>query len=147
MPLLSRAKRRVGRALGGAAMHADARQMEFCTYLSAILLAGLLLNALLGLWWADPVAGFVKFRSPRGFKCRIRHSIPSDIATRSRHKGQQAVAPLDHSRPQAVLSNLFILTAYMKRSGAIRGHYANRPVCGIALLRETRRLSRYTGIP
>ena len=41
MPLLSRAKRNVGRALGSAAMHADAKQTEFCTYLSAILLAGL----------------------------------------------------------------------------------------------------------
>lgn len=59
MPLLSRAKRRVGRALGSAAMHADAKQTEFCTYLSAILLVGLLLNALFGLWWADPVAGLV----------------------------------------------------------------------------------------
>jgi divalent metal cation (Fe/Co/Zn/Cd) transporter len=57
MPLLSRAKRKVGRALGSAAMHADAKQTEFCTYLSGILLAGLLLNALFGLWWADPVAG------------------------------------------------------------------------------------------
>ena len=44
MPVLSRAKRKVGRALGSAAMHADARQTEFCTYLSAILLAGLLLK-------------------------------------------------------------------------------------------------------
>jgi len=59
MPLLSRAKRRVGHALGSAAMHADAKQTEFCTYLSAILLAGLLLNAIFGLWWADPVAGFI----------------------------------------------------------------------------------------
>lgn len=56
MPLLSHAKRSVGRALNSAAMHADARQTEFCTYLSAILLAGLLLNALFGFWWADPVA-------------------------------------------------------------------------------------------
>ena len=53
MPLLSRAKRRVGRALGSAAMHADAKQTEFCTYLSGVLLAGLVLNALFGLWWAD----------------------------------------------------------------------------------------------
>jgi divalent metal cation (Fe/Co/Zn/Cd) transporter len=45
MPLLSRAKRKVGRAMGSAAMHADAKQTEFCTYLSAILLGGLLLNA------------------------------------------------------------------------------------------------------
>jgi divalent metal cation (Fe/Co/Zn/Cd) transporter len=59
MPLLSRAKRRVGRALGSAAMHADAKQTEFCTYLSGILLAGLLLNAFFGLWWADPVAALI----------------------------------------------------------------------------------------
>jgi divalent metal cation (Fe/Co/Zn/Cd) transporter len=59
MPLLSRAKRRVGRALGSAAMHADAKQTEFCTYLSGILLAGLLLNTLFGLWWADPVAALI----------------------------------------------------------------------------------------
>jgi divalent metal cation (Fe/Co/Zn/Cd) transporter len=59
VPLLWRAKRKVGRALGSAAMHADAKQTEFCTYLSAILLAGLLLNTLSGLWWADPVAALV----------------------------------------------------------------------------------------
>jgi len=59
MPLLSRAKRRVGVGLGSAAMEADARQTDFCTYLSGILLGGLLLNALFGLWWADPVAGLV----------------------------------------------------------------------------------------
>ena len=59
MPLLSRAKRQVGRAMGSAAMHADAKQAEFCTYLSAILLAGLVLNAALGLWWADAVAALV----------------------------------------------------------------------------------------
>jgi divalent metal cation (Fe/Co/Zn/Cd) transporter len=59
MPLLSRAKRKVGAVLGSAAMHADAKQTEFCTYLSGILLVGLSLNALFGLWWADPVAGLV----------------------------------------------------------------------------------------
>lgn len=59
MPLLSRAKRQVARGLGSAAMNADARQAEFCTYLSAILLAGLLLNATFGLWWADPAAALV----------------------------------------------------------------------------------------
>jgi divalent metal cation (Fe/Co/Zn/Cd) transporter len=59
MPLLSRAKRRVGSSLRSAAMHADARQTEFCTYLSAILLGGLLLNAVRGLGWADPVAALV----------------------------------------------------------------------------------------
>lgn len=59
MPLLSRAKRHVGTSLQSAAMHADARQTEFCTYLSAILLGGLLLNTVWGLWWADPVAALV----------------------------------------------------------------------------------------
>jgi divalent metal cation (Fe/Co/Zn/Cd) transporter len=59
MPLLSRAKRKVGTALGSAAMHADAKQTDFCVYLSAILLVGLLLNALFGLWWADPIAALV----------------------------------------------------------------------------------------
>ena len=40
-------------------MHADAKQTDFCVYLSAILLIGLLLNALFGLWWADPIAALV----------------------------------------------------------------------------------------
>jgi len=56
MPLLSRAKRKVASKLGSAAMHADSKQTEFCAYLSAILLGGLAMNALFGLWWADPVA-------------------------------------------------------------------------------------------
>jgi divalent metal cation (Fe/Co/Zn/Cd) transporter len=59
MPLLMRAKRRVAVGIKSAAMAADAKQTEFCTYLSAILLGGLLLNALLGWWWADPVAALV----------------------------------------------------------------------------------------
>jgi divalent metal cation (Fe/Co/Zn/Cd) transporter len=59
MPLLARAKRKVGTALGSAAMHADARQTDFCTYLSAILLGGLLLNAVFGFWWADPLSALI----------------------------------------------------------------------------------------
>lgn len=59
MPLLSRAKRRVAVDLNSAAMNADARQTEFCTYLSAILLGGLLLNAIAGFWWADPAAALI----------------------------------------------------------------------------------------
>ena len=59
MPILSRAKKRVAKALHSAAMKADAKQTDFCVYLSAILLVGLLLNAALGWWWADPVAGLV----------------------------------------------------------------------------------------
>jgi divalent metal cation (Fe/Co/Zn/Cd) transporter len=59
MSLLSRAKRRVGHAMGSAAMNADAKQTEFCTYLSAILLVGLLLNVFFGWWWADPLAALI----------------------------------------------------------------------------------------
>ena len=59
MPILSKAKRRVAAGIGSGAMQADSRQTDFCTYLSVILLGGLLLNALLGWWWADPVAGLV----------------------------------------------------------------------------------------
>ena len=59
MPLLARAKRQVARQLNSGAMHADSRQTDFCFYLSAILLAGLVLNGLLGWWWADPVAALV----------------------------------------------------------------------------------------
>ncbi|MBM0123596.1 cation transporter [Pimelobacter simplex] len=59
MPLLSKAQRRTGRALGSNAVVADGTQTLLCTWLSAALLAGLLLNALLGWTWADPVAGLV----------------------------------------------------------------------------------------
>src|SRR5947199_7857823 len=59
MPILSRAKKRVGSELGSAAMRADAKQTDFCVYLSAILLAGLLFNAALGWWWADPAAALI----------------------------------------------------------------------------------------
>jgi len=59
MPLLVRGKRRVARGLSSGAMMADAKQTELCTYLSAILLGGLLLNLLFGWWWADPVAALV----------------------------------------------------------------------------------------
>ena len=59
MPLLSRAKKKVAKELGSAAMYADAKQTDFCVYLSAILLIGLLLNAGPGWWWADPVAALI----------------------------------------------------------------------------------------
>lgn len=59
MPVLARAKRRVARGLGSGAMQADSRQTDICAYLSATLLGGLVLNALAGWWWADPVAGLI----------------------------------------------------------------------------------------
>lgn len=59
MPLLVRAKRQVARAINSGALMADSKQTELCTYLSAILLGGLLLNALFGWWWADPIAALI----------------------------------------------------------------------------------------
>ena len=59
MPLLVRAKRRTGRELGSATVLADSTQTLLCTYLSAVLLAGLVLNAWLGWSWADPIAALV----------------------------------------------------------------------------------------
>ena len=56
MPMLARAKRRNGNAMGSATVVADSNQTKLCAYLSAILLAGLILNATAGWWWADPVA-------------------------------------------------------------------------------------------
>lgn len=59
MPVLAREKRKVAAGLNSRAMHADSRQTDICAYLSAILLAGLLLNALFGWWWADSVMALV----------------------------------------------------------------------------------------
>ena len=59
MPFLSWAQRRTGRSLGSNAVVADSTQTLLCTYLSAALLAGLVLNAALGWTWADPLAGLV----------------------------------------------------------------------------------------
>jgi divalent metal cation (Fe/Co/Zn/Cd) transporter len=59
MPLLSYAQRRAGRELGSASAVADSRQTLLCTYLSGVLLIGLLLNALWGWSWADPLAALV----------------------------------------------------------------------------------------
>ncbi|HYN86454.1 MAG TPA: cation transporter [Pyrinomonadaceae bacterium] len=59
MPLLAREKRRVAARLESRALRADSRQTDICAYLSAILLAGLALNALFGWWWADPAAALL----------------------------------------------------------------------------------------
>lgn len=59
MPLLSRAQRRTGRTLGSGALFADGTQTLLCTYLSAVLLVSLLLNAVLGWYWADPLGALV----------------------------------------------------------------------------------------
>lgn len=59
MPFISYAQRRTGKALGSNAVYADGTQTLLCTYLSAVLLVGLLLNATLGWSWADPIAGLI----------------------------------------------------------------------------------------
>ncbi|MYW11929.1 cation transporter [Streptomyces sp. SID2563] len=59
MPFLSAAQRRAGRELGSASAVADSKQTLLCTYLSAVLLVGLVLNATLGWSWADPIAALV----------------------------------------------------------------------------------------
>lgn len=59
MPFLSLAERRAGRELGSATAVADSRQTLICTYLSAAVLVGLVVNSLFGWWWADAIAGLV----------------------------------------------------------------------------------------
>ena len=59
MPFLSRAQRTAGRELGSASAVADSKQTLLCTYLSVVLLVGLLVNVLFGWSWADPLAGLV----------------------------------------------------------------------------------------
>jgi divalent metal cation (Fe/Co/Zn/Cd) transporter len=93
MPLLARAKRRVAFALSSGALVAEAKQTEICAYLSGILLAGLLLNAAVGWWWADPVAALVmvplivregvaavRGQSPCCAECAPAESVPSSVA-------------------------------------------------------------------
>ncbi|AIG80396.1 Co/Zn/Cd cation transporters-like protein [Amycolatopsis japonica] len=59
MPFLSYAQRRAGRELGSASAVADSKQTLLCTYLSGVLLVGLLLNSLFGWYWADPLVALV----------------------------------------------------------------------------------------
>ena len=59
MPFLSWAQRRTGRLLGSFTVVADSTQTLLCTYLSAVLLVGLALNAAFGWWWADAAVGLV----------------------------------------------------------------------------------------
>lgn len=81
MPYLARAKRKVAVVIESRAMKADSRQTDICAYLSAILLGGLLLNAIFGWWWADPVAALIMvpiigkegIEALRGEKCDDCH--------------------------------------------------------------------------
>lgn len=86
MPLLARAKRRVAARLESRSLEADSRQTNVCAYLSAILLAGLGLNALCDWWWADPIAALIMvpiilregvqaLRGERCDDCQIRSAV------------------------------------------------------------------------
>ena len=83
MPLLASAKRAVALQLRSGALAAEAKQTLFCTYLSALLLAGLGFNALLGWWWADPVAALamVPFIAKEGIEGLRGHSDCADDRT------------------------------------------------------------------
>lgn len=89
MPFLSWAQRRTGRALGSNAVVADSTQTLLCTYLCAVLLAGLVLNATLGWSWADPIAGLIiaavavreGVEAWRGDGCACGPDLPNDLAT------------------------------------------------------------------
>lgn len=59
MPLVSWAQRLTGQALGSTTVVADSKQTLLCTYLSGVLLVGLVLNSAMGWWWADPLVGLV----------------------------------------------------------------------------------------
>ena len=59
MPVLARAKRRAARELDSRSLEGDSAQTMLCTYMSAILLVGLVANSVAGWWWADPVAALV----------------------------------------------------------------------------------------
>jgi divalent metal cation (Fe/Co/Zn/Cd) transporter len=85
MPFLSWAQRRTGRALGSNAVVADSTQTLLCTYLSAVLLMGLVLNATVGWFWADPAAGLViaavavkeGLEAWRGEACACAPAVPT----------------------------------------------------------------------
>ena len=84
MPFLSYAQRRTGRELGSATAVADSKQTLLCTYLSAVLLVGLLFNSLFGWSWADPIAGLIiaavaRQGRPRGVEGRRLLGTASEL--------------------------------------------------------------------
>ena len=87
MPVLSWAQRRAGRELGSRTAVADSKQTLLCTYLSAVLLVGLVLNSTLGWWWADAgaalvIAGIAVREGINAWRgeacCAVPHAAPSD---------------------------------------------------------------------
>ncbi len=107
MPLLAWMKRRNGRLLGSSSVVADSSQTLLCSYLSAVLLIGLVLNALIGWWWADPLAALViaalAVREARealgGERCRDELATRDERGTaRSGATGAGLLGPRTRSR-------------------------------------------------
>ena len=106
MPVLSWAQRRAGRELGSQTAVADSKQTLLCTYLSAVLLVGLVLNSTLGWWWADAAAAIViagiavreGFNAWRGdVCCAVPHAesqeVPHTGDVTSSEQGADACCP------------------------------------------------------
>jgi divalent metal cation (Fe/Co/Zn/Cd) transporter len=79
MPALAIMKRRVGGAMGSRTLVADSTETVLCSYLSAILLAGWVLNAAVGWWWADPLAamGIAALAAREGIETWTGDHVPS----------------------------------------------------------------------
>jgi Co/Zn/Cd efflux system component len=106
MPVLSWAQRRAGRELGSKTAVADSKQTLLCTYLSAVLLVGLVLNNTLGWWWADAGAALViaaiavreGINAWRGEACC---TIPHDPAAADGTEDDDCCAPCEASTPNS----------------------------------------------
>jgi hypothetical protein len=98
MPVLSRLQRRAGRELGSRTAVADSKQTLLCTYLSAVLLVGLVLNSALGWWWADAgaalvIAGIAVREGINAWKGDVCCTIPHTNAVTGAETGDCWAAP------------------------------------------------------
>jgi hypothetical protein len=116
MPALSWGQRRTGRELGSGSVVADSKQTMLCTYLSAVLLVGLLLNATLGWGWADPVAGLViaavavreGLEAWRGESCGCS---PGPGTERAEHCADKCCSPSANEDPAVTPATFTITTS------------------------------------
>ena len=93
MPMLGRAKRRIGERLGSRATRGEGMQNVLCGYLAAALLAGLVGNAALGLWWLDPVAALVIAAVALNEGCSAWRGAACCCAPVAPERGREAAAP------------------------------------------------------
>ncbi|WP_159733342.1 cation diffusion facilitator family transporter [Arthrobacter sp. 9V] len=104
MPLLSWAQRRAGRELGSKTAVADSKQTLLCTYLSAVLLLGLVLNSTLGWWWADSgaalvIAAIAVREGIEAWKGDVCCAVPGKVANLT-HDGDDCCTPAQELHPQ-----------------------------------------------